>query len=251
MSRFPGKWWRASGGAKVFRLSDRSPRRWRIRRPRMACNANRRSVMRLMATNAAPHGSNTRHLRHGIKLRYIAVAHCALHSRLHVRPVRPGHAGSHLIDPHPRYGLARLGELGEFDDRGLVFGDRGVARHASLRCGKGHLVPRSGIGVAHLALQSKCKMGLVAVGNRLLRRRMWPEIVEHFLLSHSSRCLLRSRAIAGEKQQYDSHKHGPAALHHGTSLSEIRLWGIRLPPMRAKHLSLEPYPLPRCWCRGP
>ena len=58
------------------------------------------------------------------------MAHYALHTRLHVRPVRPGHAGSDLVDALPRNRLASAPELGKFCDRGFVFGDGAVARHA-------------------------------------------------------------------------------------------------------------------------
>ncbi len=174
-------------------------RRRLVRRPGMAGDAGGGSVVLLVAADAACHRGDTGGLRHGIELADIAVAHDALHARLEVLAMAPGDAGRDLIDAHPRDGLTGLIVLGKLHDGGFVFGDAGVAGHASARRGEGHQLAGIGICVAHLALELKREVRFVAVGDGLLRRRMRRKIIGDFLLGRVALRLLRSRARNGQK----------------------------------------------------
>src|ERR1700686_2517312 len=99
----------------------------------MASLTRRAHLVRLVAADTARHAGDTGVLRHRVHLRYLAVAHHALHAGSEMLAVRPGHAGSDLVDALPWNRLASARELGKFCDRGFVFGDGSVARHADSR----------------------------------------------------------------------------------------------------------------------
>jgi len=140
------------------------------------------SVMRLMTADAAGHRRDTRVLRHGVDLPDVAVTHGALHARLQMRAMRPGNAGSHLVDAHPENGLIRFCKFGESCDRGPIFCDGRVAHHAGAHSRKGHLIAGIGIGVAGLAPHTSRHVQLMAERNWLLRCRMGCDVVRDFLL---------------------------------------------------------------------
>ena len=217
--------------------APRSARRRRVGRPRVAGDAKRRSVARLVAAEAAPHRRHARDLGHGVKLTDIAVARCALRPGLQMLAMRPSNAGSDLVHPHPWNGLPGFGKLRELHDCGLIFGNGGVAGHASPRCRKRHQGSGIGIGVAHLALQSQRQVRLVAVGNRLLGRGMRPKIVEH-LLPRRRRSLLGLRDPSREKQRGNAYPRAPnySAVFHQATSPRARL----VPPRYARELDREP-----------
>jgi len=160
------------------------------------------SVMRLMTADAAGHRRDTRVLRHGVDLPDVAVTHGALYARLQMRAVRPGNAGSHLIDAHPGNGLIRLCKFGEFYDRGPIFCDGRVAHHASARRRERHLIAGIGIRVAGLASHASRHVQLMAEGNWLLGRGMRRDVVRNFLLCQRPllSALLRPRCEAQEQE---------------------------------------------------
>ena len=257
--------------------SRRSARRRRVGRPRVAGDAKRRSVARLVAAEAAPHRRHARDLGHGVKLTDIAVARCALRPGLQMLAMRPSNAGSDLVHPHPGNGLPGFGKLRELHDCGLIFGNGGVAGHASPRCRKRHQISGIGIGVAHLALQSQRQVRLVAVGNRLLGRGMRPKIVEH-LLPGRRRSLLGLHHPSREKQRnayprapnysavfHQAPRLGPDLCRRATRASstasprniarELYFRSRAIPgagstwsPRRTKYSSSRPCPLLRCSC---
>jgi len=145
-----------------------------------------------MATDAARHRRHARGLRHGVELGNITMAHHALHTGLQMFAVRPGNSGSDLIHAYPGYRLGRFGRFGERHTRGVV------AHNARCTGWKRHLSTRIRIGVALLASQAEGDVSLVAVGDRLLRRGVFREIVGHLLFGRGR---LRMRPAGNEKKQ--------------------------------------------------
>ena len=120
----------------------------------MASLANGWSGMEFVAIDADAHRSHTRHLGHDSHVGNLAVARFTLHAGFQMFAVRPIHSRSESVNAHPRDGLSRLGQRGEFLDRGFLGGNRGVAGHARARRRKSHHVARLRIGVAERALQT-------------------------------------------------------------------------------------------------
>lgn len=170
----------------------------------MTGGADGGGVMRLMTADAAGHGRDTRVLRHGFYLPDVAMAHSALHARLQMCAVRPGDAGSHLIDAYPGNGLIRFCKFGQLYDRGPIFCDGRVAHHASARRRERHLIAGIGIRVAGLASHASRHVQLMAEGNWLLGRGMRRDVIRNFLFRRRPllSALLRPRCGA-QKQEHD------------------------------------------------
>jgi hypothetical protein len=96
----------------------------------MAGLANGRGIVEFVAVDADTHGRHARRLGHCTHLSDLAVARLTLYAGLHVFAVRPIHTRSNRVNPHPRNGLIRLREGGEFLNGGFVFGNGGVTGHA-------------------------------------------------------------------------------------------------------------------------
>jgi len=162
------------------------------------------SVMRLMTANAAGHRRDTGVLRHCFYLPDVAMAHSALHARLQMCAVRPGDAGSHLIDAHPGNGLIRFCKFGQLHNRRPIFCDGRVAHHASARRRERHLIAGIGIRVAGLAPHASRHVQLMAEGNWLLGRGMRCDVVRDFLLCWGALlgALLRARCEAQEQEHH-------------------------------------------------
>ena len=170
----------------------------------MTGGADGGSVMRLMTADAAGHRRDTGVLCHGFDLPDVAMAHSALHTRLQMRAVRPGNAGSHLIDAYPGNGLIRFCKFGQLHNRGPIFCDGRVAHHASARRGERHLIAEIGIRVAGLASHASRHVQLMAEGNWLLGRGMRRDVVRNFLLRRGAllSALLRPRCKAHEQEHH-------------------------------------------------
>ena len=168
----------------------------------MAGGADGGSVMRLMTADATGHCRDTGVLCHGFDLRDVAMAHRALHTRLQMRAVRPGNAGSHLVDAHPGNGLIRFCKFGQLHNRGPIFCDGRVAHHASARRGERHLIAGIGIRVAGLAPHASRHVQLMAEGNWLLGCGMRRDVVRNFPIRRRTLLseLLRARCEAQEHQ---------------------------------------------------
>ncbi len=170
----------------------------------MTGGADGGSVMRLMTADAAGHRRDTGVLCHGVDLSDVAMAHSALHTRLEMCAVRPGDAGSHLIDAYPGNGLIRFCEFGQLHNRGPIFCDGRVAHHAGARRGERHLIAGIGISVAGLAPHASRHVQLMAEGNWLLGRGMRRDVVRDFLLRRGAllSALLRPRCEAQEQEHH-------------------------------------------------
>ena len=168
----------------------------------MAGGADGGSVMRVVTTDAAGHGRDTGVLRRSFDLTDVAMAHGALHTGLQMSAMRPGNAGSHLIDAYPGNGLIRFCKFGQLHNRGPIVCDRSVAHHASARRRERHLIAGIGIRVAGLASHASRHVQPMAEGNWLLGRGMRRDVVRNFLLCRGAllSALLRPRCEAQEQE---------------------------------------------------
>jgi hypothetical protein len=144
--------------------------------------------MLLVAGETYTHGCDAGRFGHPVHLRDLPVAHLAFHSSLQVFTMRPCNARENLVDAHPRDWLTGFGKRREFLDRGLVRGDRNMARHACAGGRKRHHVSGSWIGVTSRTGQAKCQMVFMAVGDRLFRRRVFDRVIGNFLF-HFRGCI--------------------------------------------------------------
>ena len=74
----------------------------------MACLANDRRAVVLMALQANTHGRNAGRLGRAVHVLNLSVAHLAFHSGFKMFSVRPVHARQNFVDADPRNRLARL-----------------------------------------------------------------------------------------------------------------------------------------------
>ena len=152
-----------------------------VLRPGVTSLTRRAYSVRFMATDAARHAGDTGVLRHRVHLRHLTVAHHALHTGRQMLAVRPGHAGSDLVDTLPRNRRTGSREFGQLNNGRFVFGDRTVALQADSGGRKRHLIPRIGIRVAPPAFQTQRYMCLVTIWQRLRRRGVGRDIIGNFL----------------------------------------------------------------------
>jgi hypothetical protein len=173
----------------------------------MAGAANGRSIVQRMAVQADPHGGHAGCLRHLFHFGNLPMTRFAFDPVVQVRAVPPVYSRKYLIDPDPGNRLAGACERGQFFDRGFVFSDRMMAGHA---CGCGrisHQLPRCRIRVAARARQAQRQMRFVAVGKRLIGRRMRGRVRRHVQLRGC-----RHGGLSGP--------HGPQGKKHGREASQ-------------------------------
>ena len=167
----------------------------------MASLASRGSTVERVATNADAHRGHAGSLGHGSHLGDLPLARLTLDACRDVFAVRPDHSGRNRVDAHPRDGWTRLGEGGEFPDRGFL-GGGGVARHAFRGRRERHQIPRLRICVARSALEIQGQVYLVAIRDGLRRRGVLGRIVRHLFLGVRDSCrLLRFYNSSREEQR--------------------------------------------------
>jgi hypothetical protein len=173
----------------------------------MAGLANGRGIVEFVAVNADAHGRHARRLGYCTHFSDLAVARLALYTGLYVFAVRPIHTRSNRVNPHPRNGLIRLREGGEFLDGGFALRNDRVTGHAGAGRRESHQVAWLWICVAGLAFQTQCQVRLVAVGNRLHGWRVFGQVVGHVPPgvrgAHRLLCLHAERQEQRHRRQYD------------------------------------------------
>lgn len=163
--------------------------------------------MNLMAVIAAVHCCYAGRFRHAIHLRDLPVTHLTFHSSLQVASVAPLHAGKKGVDTHPWNRLTRFRIFSELLNGGLVLGYRHVALHAGRSRREGHHPAGIRIHVAGCAGHSQREVCLMAIGQRLVRRRVRAWIVRHLLLHGARVCgSLRREPPCGRSKKCYRHR---------------------------------------------
>ena len=171
--------------------------------PRVTNGAGSIRSVRLVATDAAGHGRDARSHGRDIHLRHVPVARAAVHPCRDVGLVVPGDSWKDLVNRGPGHRISGGGKLGKLHDSRKVLADGAVTSHAGAGFRIPHRRVRCRVGMARFTNQTEREVCLVAIWNRLLRRRMHRRVIGNVLYC---RKLLGAHAQR-QYEQSDSKRH--------------------------------------------